>query len=135
MAKLTRYQRSELESILYHAKRAQEYIQKPKIVIACEENYASTTLHFVRKAVMILYPLDKNIGSDITGLYDAVRLLERLLMTANPIPRLSMRKFTIEVLTCPTMLEVKLFGAQAERKTITIEGYTLKDAKKRAGIQ
>jgi hypothetical protein len=79
MAKLTKAQHKALSAVLYHAKRAQDYIQKPKIVITCEEVYASTTLHCVSKAGTILYPLDKNIGSDITGLYDATHLLERFL--------------------------------------------------------
>jgi hypothetical protein len=57
-------------------------------------------------------------------------------MTTNTqTPRLPMRKFTVEVLTNPTMLEVKAFGAKPKRKTVTIEGYTRKDALRRAGIE
>jgi hypothetical protein len=56
-------------------------------------------------------------------------------MTTNTqTPQLPMRKFTVEILTNPTMLEVKAFGAKPERKTVTIEGYTRKDALRRAGI-
>lgn len=47
-----------------------------------------------------------------------------------------MRKFKINVLIVPTALEMA-FGAKAkqERKIVEIEGYTLTDAKRRAGIR
>ena len=46
-----------------------------------------------------------------------------------------MREFRIQVLTNPPVLEMKLFGTVPERKWVTIKGYTLEDAKRRAGIQ
>lgn len=49
--------------------------------------------------------------------------------------RLTMRDFKVTVIEVPPMIEVKLFGARPIRKTVTIKGYTLKDAKRRAGIQ
>ena len=48
---------------------------------------------------------------------------------------LKMKTFTVRVAVVPTMVEVKLFGAKVKYETRKIEGYTLKDAKKRAGIQ
>lgn len=50
-------------------------------------------------------------------------------------PKLPLRKFKISIVTVPTMVEVQLFGAKTERKTIEIEGYTLADAKRRAGVR
>ena len=50
-------------------------------------------------------------------------------------PDLTMRTFTVRVAVIPTVLEQKLFGASVHYETKTITGYTLKDAKKRAGIQ
>jgi hypothetical protein len=50
-------------------------------------------------------------------------------------PALKMRKFDVRILVVPTQVEVALYGAKSEEKMVTIEGYTLKDAKKRAGIK
>ena len=52
-----------------------------------------------------------------------------------PVPRLEMRKFPIRVAIIPTMLDMHVFGAEITYEERTIEGYTLKDAKKRAGIE
>lgn len=48
---------------------------------------------------------------------------------------LRMRTFTVDVLTTPPMFMVALGLLQPERKQMTIRGYTLKDAKRRAGIE
>ena len=79
MANLTRKQRESLETILYHAKRAERYMRQPNIAIARKGGAASTTLHCVNQQGTVLYEIDKGIGSDITGLYDAVRSLEHFL--------------------------------------------------------
>lgn len=47
---------------------------------------------------------------------------------------LPVKTFTVEVITNPPMFMVDLGLAEVERKTVQIQGYTLKDAKKRAGI-
>jgi hypothetical protein len=49
--------------------------------------------------------------------------------------QLSMRNYTVRVAIVPTTLDVQLFGAKLRYETRVISGYTLKDAKKRAGIQ
>lgn len=49
-------------------------------------------------------------------------------------PGLSMRKYRVKVMTVPPMYEVKAFGAETTFEMREIEGYTLKDAKERAGI-
>jgi hypothetical protein len=79
MAELTRKQRAALERILYHAKRAERYIKQPSTAIAKKGGTASTTLHCVNQQGTVLYEIDKEIGSDITGLYDAIRSLENFL--------------------------------------------------------
>jgi len=45
-----------------------------------------------------------------------------------------LRTFEIEVMVVPTVLEMKLLGATMTRELRVIEGYSLKDAKQRAGI-
>lgn len=49
------------------------------------------------------------------------------------LPTLKMCKYTITIRIVPTLLEMQL-GAKEETRTIEIEGYTLKDAKRRAGV-
>jgi hypothetical protein len=49
--------------------------------------------------------------------------------------RLQIKTFTVRIAIVPTVLEQKLTGAQIEYKTVCIQGYTLADAKKRAGIR
>ena len=49
--------------------------------------------------------------------------------------RLKMQTYTVEVLVNPPCYMITLGLAKMERKTMQIQGYTLKDAKKRAGIE
>ena len=79
MASLTRKQRETLESILYHARRAETYIKEPTLAIARKGGMATTTLHYTNPQGNVLYEVDKTIGSNITGLYEAIRLLDRFL--------------------------------------------------------
>lgn len=48
--------------------------------------------------------------------------------------QLPMRQFSVVVWVVPTTLEQRLFGAEPRVEQRIIEGYTLKDAKRRAGI-
>lgn len=48
---------------------------------------------------------------------------------------LPVKTFTVEILTNPPVFMIELGLAKVERKTVQIQGYSLKDAKKRAGIQ
>lgn len=48
--------------------------------------------------------------------------------------KLPLRTWIITVWVVPTTLE-QVLGAQVRQETRTIEGYTLKDAKRRAGIE
>lgn len=47
---------------------------------------------------------------------------------------LPVKTFTIEIVTNPPIYMIELGLAKVERKTVQIQGYSLKDAKKRAGI-
>jgi hypothetical protein len=49
-------------------------------------------------------------------------------------PVLKMRKYKVDIVIVPTVMEMRLYGAQMRRETVEIEGYTLEDAKRRAGI-
>ena len=48
---------------------------------------------------------------------------------------LIMHKFTVRVAVIPTVLDQQICGTKTHYETRTIEGYTKKDAKKRAGIE
>ncbi len=81
--KLTRKDRNALESVLYHAKRALTYIEKPSIAVCHRDTVASTTLHYSRHSDgAVLYEVEKSYGSDLCGLRDTVTRLERIL---NPV--------------------------------------------------
>ncbi len=82
MAKLTRAQTATLETTLYHLKRAQRYLTSEKTAVCRRDTMASTTLHYSRADGKALYEVEKEIGSDLTGLADGIRQIERLL---NPI--------------------------------------------------
>jgi hypothetical protein len=47
----------------------------------------------------------------------------------------AMRSFVVEVLVVPSNLHIGLLGQTPYKEKRTITGYTLKDAKKRAGIE
>lgn len=85
MAKLTRRQLTDLEHVLYHAKRAQAYLADPSVAVCRSGGPATTSLHYTRADGTggSLYPVDKEIGSDLTGLPESIRLLESFL-TPNP---------------------------------------------------
>jgi hypothetical protein len=48
---------------------------------------------------------------------------------------LPMKRFTVDILTNPPMFEIAAGISKVERKTVIIEGYSLRDAKLRASIQ
>lgn len=48
---------------------------------------------------------------------------------------LPMKRFTVHIITNPPMFEIAAGVSRVERRTVVIEGYSLKDAKNRAGIQ
>ena len=64
MPKLTKSDRETLRQVLRHAERAQAYIMRPTIAI-CSNNE----------------PMEKQYGSDLCGLSDAIRILGQYLAT------------------------------------------------------
>ncbi len=81
MAKFTKVQRRALEQALYHLKRGREYLKQTSVVVAVRSEHATTTLHYTRGDGAVLYPIDKQIGSDLAGFDFAERELRRLLET------------------------------------------------------
>ena len=80
MAKLTKIQQADLAYILRNLERGVSYINQPDLVITRRAKMATTTLHCVDQQGNILYPVNKEYGSDITGIYNA---LDRLTRTIN----------------------------------------------------
>lgn len=78
MARMTRVQRRDIERALYHVKRAAAYINRPDTAVAKVDNMATTTLHYTRADGRVLYEVAKDIGSDLCGLSDCIRILEQL---------------------------------------------------------
>jgi len=79
-SRMTKKQTSQIESAIYHIGRSMKFIQSPRTVVAMRDTMATTTLHYVRPSDgAVLYEVDKEIGSDLTGLEFAKRELERLL--------------------------------------------------------
>lgn len=82
MAKLTKDQKFTISNALYHARRALRYVNSPNVaigVIGTDPRNATTTLHFKREDGHHFYQLEKEIGSDLCGLSQAVSILERML--------------------------------------------------------
>ena len=79
MANLTRKQIESLEAVLYHAKRAEKYIYSPGVAVAIR-SHGTTALDYKRDVDnKALYEVEKEYGSDLCGLRDAIQRLERFL--------------------------------------------------------
>ena len=76
---LTKKASRNLQRILEHARRAQAFLADPSIEV-CRKSTPTTTLHFVRGDEGMC-PIDKNVGSNLTGLEDAIKGLEDFLNT------------------------------------------------------
>ena len=48
---------------------------------------------------------------------------------------LPMREYRVEIITNPPVYEIQAGVSKVERKTVVVKGYSLKDAKQRAGIE
>lgn len=72
--------RRELELILLDLKRARDYLAQDFVAVCRKGGCATTTLHMQRKTDgAIFYEVDKEIGSNLTGLAEGIRKIERLL--------------------------------------------------------
>ena len=79
MARLTRKQTDRLTRVLYHLNRANGYINQSDVAVARKCSMATTTLHYVRPDGSALVSVDKQIGSDLTGLAEGIRELQNFL--------------------------------------------------------
>ena len=80
--KLTKQAKAELSRVLSHLHRANEYIKKPDTVIARVSTNPTTTIHYTRAIDnTCLYSVDKEIGSDLTGLQQGLNDLLKFIAT------------------------------------------------------
>lgn len=80
MAKLTKAQASALRHILDHISRGQAFIMSERIAVARRADQATTTAHYVRaQDGACLYELDKEIGSELTLIHNAVEKLNSFI--------------------------------------------------------
>lgn len=80
MAKLTKKQQRELETILRHARAARDYIMRDNVVVTVRASVATTTRHYTRTEGDALYPVTKEYGSDLCRIDTAISQLETFLM-------------------------------------------------------
>ena len=79
MANLTRKQLAELDLAFRHARRAHDYLTRPDVAVARKGQPATTTLHYTRADGSTLYEVNKEYGSDLTGLETAMSVLESFI--------------------------------------------------------
>lgn len=79
--KLTNKVRRELELVILDLKRARDYLAKDTIAVCHKGGVATTTLHMTRKMDgAIFYEVNKELGSNLTGLCEGLRKLDRMLI-------------------------------------------------------
>lgn len=77
---MTKRERRDLESVLTLLLRSQAWLLSEEIAVARVGTDATTNLHFVRPDGATLYPIDKEIGSDLALLHTAISKLMYILM-------------------------------------------------------
>ena len=81
MSKLTKNDRIALRIVLLHAERAKSFLDDPQIAVARRGTIATTTLHYSRADGSTLYEINKEYGSNLTGLESAIERLGHFLAT------------------------------------------------------
>ena len=76
---MSKKQRQQIANALGHLQRARTYLLKADTVICRRASFASTVLHLTRADGLTLYPVEKEYGSDLTGLDMGIDALERVL--------------------------------------------------------
>jgi hypothetical protein len=80
--RLTKAARTELRRVLYDAERAAEYLRSDDVVVARRKEQPTTTLDYVRhEDTTVLTEVNKEYGSDLTGLAAAIDRLASFLAT------------------------------------------------------
>lgn len=78
--KLTSKQIEQLEHIVYHLKRANDFIAKKDTIVGKKRSLSSTDGYTNKADDLAIYPIDKEIGSDLTGLSMGI---DKLLLFIN----------------------------------------------------
>lgn len=77
MAKLTNKQYEQLAQIKYHLNRASRYLLNDSTAVAHRSDRSTTTLDYVRALDgKVLYEVQKEYGSDLCGIWDAIKKLD-----------------------------------------------------------
>ncbi len=76
---LTRKVRTRLEYALRNAERAAAMLARPDVAVGYTGRPATTTLHYTRADGATFYAINKEIGSDLTGLLNAMQELRTIL--------------------------------------------------------
>jgi hypothetical protein len=79
MAKLTRRQRRELESVLYCIGKSWVYLDRKDVIVAAQKGMATTTLDFTLPDGRVAQEVEKFIGSPLAMLITANQSLKRFL--------------------------------------------------------
>ena len=77
--KLTQKQAAHLRLILNDLERAHAYINKPTTILAVVKGMATTTLDFTLPGGRAAFEVDKEIGSNLTGLAMGISKLTHFL--------------------------------------------------------
>ena len=80
MAKFTKIQRSRIITALLEVERAQAFILRDDVRVCITKRMATTTIDYSNLAGdPVLVAISKKAGSNLTGLYNAVKILRRIL--------------------------------------------------------
>jgi hypothetical protein len=80
MGKLTKRQRRELELIRLDLVRAKDFIMNDRVAVCRVGGPATTTLHMERKLDgKVFYEINRDYGSNLCGLEEGIRKLDRML--------------------------------------------------------
>jgi hypothetical protein len=85
MAKLTRKQRDDLRRAVEQLQRAYRYVHSDRVVVCIRAEAATTTLHLTRgePEPLVLYPVAKDIGSDLACFGTGLRWLKNFMGEGN----------------------------------------------------
>ena len=75
--KLTNKQIEQLEQIAYHLNRAQKFLNQQDVIVGKKRSLTSKDGYTNKGDDLAIYPIDKEIGSNLTGLSMGI---DRLLL-------------------------------------------------------
>lgn len=78
--KLSKATKNNINEVIVDLRKGINYIKSEKTALCRKDKTATTTLHFTRKCDnAVLYELNKDIGSELNYIYNALCNLEKLL--------------------------------------------------------